>query len=171
MKRVAASVLAGSFCVLTAIPGGRAFAQESAVATVGDRPAVADKPSQQSKQGDEVEALKQTFAEALSSGKAAVNLNYRFEFLQDDNLDLNGQASTLRTTLSYGTKPFRGFLVYLQAENVTNVGLGDHHNNKGWGDSGNGVTDRPVIADPPVTEMLQAFVEYANAGSAIQIGR
>jgi hypothetical protein len=132
---------------------------------------VADKPSQQSKQGDEVEAPKQTFAEALSSGKAAVNLNYRFEFLQDDNLDLNGQASTLRTTLSYGTKPFRGFLVYLQAENVTNVGLGDHHNNKGWGDSGNGVTDRPVIADPPVTEMLQAFVEYANAGSAIQIGR
>jgi hypothetical protein len=112
-----------------------------------------------------------TFAEALSGGKATVNLLYRFESVDDDRFALTGQASTLRTALSYSTKPYHGFRLYLQAENVANVWLSEDHNNIGVGDSGNGVTNRPVIADPPGTEMLQAFVEYANDGSALQLGR
>lgn len=167
MKRVVAIVLAASFCSVIAAPETLAIAQESGSATAAEGRAGAAKATQ----GEETEAPKLTFAEALSGGKAAVSLRYRFEFVDDDNFELNGVASTLRTALSYGTKPFHGLRVYLQAENVTNVGLGDDHNNKGAGDSGNGVTARPVIADPQGTEMLQAFVEYASNGSAVQLGR
>jgi hypothetical protein len=112
-----------------------------------------------------------TLAEALGGGTAAVNLRYRFEFVDEETFELDAQASTLRTALSYGTRPFHGFRVFLQAENVANVGLGDSYDNRGVGDSGNGVIDRPVVADPPGTAMLQAYVEYAAGGSAIQLGR
>ena len=160
MKRVATFALTALCSLLVASQATRVLAQEREPGETA-----------QTSSSDDAAAPKLTFAEALSGGKAAVNLRYRFEFVSDDKFTLDGEASTLRTALSYGTKPFHGFRVYLQAENVTNVGLGDHFNNKGAGDSGNGVTDRPVIVDPPGTEMLQAFVEYANDGSALQLGR
>lgn len=178
MKRVITTVLALSFCLLLAAPGTPAFAQQSdSAAGAADKVVVADDSVEESdeeskeSQSDNAAAPKLTFAEALSRGKSTVNLRYRFESVDDDGFASNGQASTLRTALSYSTKPFHGFRLYLQAENVANVWLGDDHNNIGAGDSGNGVTNRPVIADPPGTEMLQAFVEYANDGSALQLGR
>jgi hypothetical protein len=177
VKRVSAIVLALSSCLLVAAPATSAFAQESgSVAGAADKVVAADKVTESERaskepQGDEAEESKLTFAEALSGGQATVNLRYRFESVDDDSFALTGQASTLRTALGYSTKPFHGFRLYLQAENVVDIWLGDDHNNIGVGDSGNGVTDRPVIADPPGTEMLQAFVEYANDGSALQLGR
>jgi len=178
VKRVAAMILTVLCSLLVAGQGTLALAQESeSKAGVADKIAVSDEATKDSDetptevQSDEAEAPELTFAEALSGGKATVNLRYRFEFVDDDRFDLNGEASTLRTALSYSTKPYHGFRLYLQAENVVDVGLGDSHNNVGAGDSGNGIMDRPVIADPPGTEMLQAFVEYANDGSALQLGR
>ncbi|NKB86810.1 MAG: hypothetical protein GKS06_01120 [Acidobacteria bacterium] len=112
-----------------------------------------------------------SFADALSGGDAAVDLRYRYEFVDEAVFANNGKASTLRTALSYGTQRYRGFRVFLQAENVTDVGWGDDHNNKGFGDSGNGVTDYPVIADPPGTEMLQAYVGYAGGETGVRLGR
>ncbi len=178
MKRAIAIVLTLSFALLLAAPATPAFAQESdSSAEAADKVVAADAAVTKSDetaeepQGDEAEASKLTLAEALSGGKATVNLRYRFESVDDDRFGSTGQASTLRTALSYSTKPFRGFRLYLQAENVANVWLSDDHNNVGAGGSGNGVTDRPVVADPPGTEMLQAFVEYANDGSVLQLGR
>jgi hypothetical protein len=112
-----------------------------------------------------------TLAEALSGGDAAVVLRYRYEFVDQAGFDLNAKASTLRTTLAYGTRPFHGFRLYLQAENVADLGLSGDHNNAGVGDSGNGATDFPVIADPPGTEMLQAYVGYTGGGSTVLVGR
>lgn len=166
--RLLCVVVAGA--VLFALP---ASAQDVESA----RPPVAPVDSSTSEERDEpaqdpeAEEEKPTFAEALSGGRAAVNLRYRFEFVDEDNRALDGRASTLRTTLAYGTRPFHGFRVYLQAENVTNVGFANEHNNRGFGDSANGVTDRPVIADPPGTEMLQAYLEYATGDSTLQLGR
>lgn len=111
------------------------------------------------------------FAEALSSGKTAVNLRYRYEIVDQTGFDLTGYASTLRTTLSYNTKPFRGFSIGLQAENITDIGAADLHNNIGAGDRGNGVGDRPVIADPPGTAMLQAYGQYQAGETLIRLGR
>lgn len=178
MERLIAAVLALSFCLLVAAPGTVALAQDSeSPSSADDKVVTSDEAIEtagetfKESQGDKAEAPELTLAEALSGGKATVNLRYRFESVDDDRFGSSGQASTLRTALSYSTKPFRGFRLYLQAENVANVWLSDDHNNIGAGDSGNGVTNRPVIADPPGTEMLQAFVEYASGGSALQLGR
>ncbi len=48
----------------------------------------------------------------------------------------------------------------LEFENVVNVGFSNDHNNGGVGSLWNGVTDRPVVADPPLTEINQAYLDW-----------
>ncbi len=110
-------------------------------------------------------------AEALSSGRVGVTLRYRYETLDQAGFNRNAFASTLRTTLGYTTKPFNGFSIGLQAESVTDIRASDLHNNIGFGDRGNGIADRPVIADPPGTEMLQAYAQYEAGETLIKLGR
>ncbi len=116
-------------------------------------------------------AKKESLAAALEGGKVALNLLYRFEIVDQKSLAKTAYASKLRTALSYRTKPYKGLSGFLQAENVADVGAADHHNNVGFGDSGNGVTGRPVIADPPGTEMLQAYMQYDADDSTLRLGR
>lgn len=117
------------------------------------------------------EDKKESLVEALKGGKTTVNLRYRLETVDQDNFNLKAYASTLRTTLAYSTRVYKGFKVVLQAENIADIGAEDDHNNVGAGDRGNGITDRPVIADPPGTEMLQAYVQYQSGNSTLKLGR
>ena len=51
-----------------------------------------------------------TLGEALRDGKVGMSLRYRFESVSDDAPAVAAEkahASTLRTTLSYGSAPFR----------------------------------------------------------------
>lgn len=117
------------------------------------------------------EAEQQTFAESLKGGKASINLRYRFETVDQDNFNLDAFSSTLRTTLGYGTKPYKGFKFFVQAESVADIGLENKHNNLGAGDRRNNVIDRPVIVDPPTTEMLQGYAQYQSGDSLVSAGR
>ena len=105
----------------------------------------------------------ETLAEALRKGEYGINLRYRYEHVSDDAEKFdgrNGIASTLRTTIDYRSLSFHGFGFKLQAENVTDIGHGDAHNNLGAGDLWNGVTDRPAIPDPEITEFQQYALRY-----------
>ena len=112
-----------------------------------------------------------TFVEALKGGQVAVDLRYRYEFVDQDGIARQGHASTLRTALGYRTAAFRGFQVYLQAENVTDIGAGDAHNDAGRGGRGNGIVDRPVIPDPSGTDFLQAYVSWTGSDTQVELGR
>ena len=48
----------------------------------------------------------------------------------------------------------------VEFENVVNIGFSNDHNNLGAGSLWNGVTDRPVIADPPITEINQVYLDW-----------
>lgn len=114
-----------------------------------------------------------TFAESLKKGKAKVSLRYRFEAVSDDNPPVSGrdaEASTLRTALRYSSLPYRGFSLFLEAENVSVVG-DDRYNNRGGGSLANGVTDRPVVADPALTEINQAYLSFARGNTTLRAGR
>lgn len=112
-----------------------------------------------------------TFRQALQQGKAFVSLRYRFENVQDHAFDQEANASTLRTTLNYGSAPYRGFSFFLEAENVTTVGNEDGYNNVGAGSLNNGVRDRPVVADPEITEINQAWLELTRGKTDFRVGR
>ena len=115
--------------------------------------------------------IPRTFGDALASGKTTVSLRYRFETVDQDGFDREAEASTLRTTLSYGSAPYRGFRVFLEAENVTAVGDDDGYNNAGADSLNNGVRDRPVVADPEITEILQAYLEWTGGETTLRLGR
>jgi len=102
-----------------------------------------------------------TLGDALTTGDVSLTLRYRLEAVeQPDLFDKDAFASTLRTTLAYRTGRWQGLEVFLELEDVHEIGVQDHARDLGVG-SGNGVTDRPVIADPEGTEVNQAAVIWS----------
>jgi hypothetical protein len=113
-----------------------------------------------------------SFAQSLKDGKATVNLRYRFENVSDDNVpNKDANASTLRTTLNYKSAGYKGFSLFLEAENVAVVGNDETYRNGGAGSLSNGVTDRPVVADPALTNVNQAYLRYESGDTAVAFGR
>ncbi|MFE8071773.1 alginate export family protein [Marinobacteraceae bacterium S3BR75-40.1] len=109
-----------------------------------------------------------SLGDALAQGQSKLDLRYRYEFVdQDGNLD-EGQASTLRTRLTYDTATFRGLSGRLEFDNVTEV-LQDNYNDL----SGDPERQRyAVVADPEYTEVNQAYLDYAApAKTLLRVGR
>jgi len=96
-------------------------------------------------------------------GAFEVNLRLRHERVSQDAFALGARALTLRTALGYRTPARRGFSAYVEFENVRDAGLEDRHANGGAGALSNGVANRPVIGDPALTEVNQAYVRWTGA--------
>ncbi len=88
-------------------------------------------------------------------GTFGLELRYRFAWLEEDAFSDDGYASTLRTGLSYETPGWHDLKAYVQFVDVSNLGAADKHNN-----TQNGVTSRPVEADPEETDTAQLVVRY-----------
>jgi len=133
--------------------------------------AIAESESEGPASGD---AKDSNLVDSLKGGKLSVNLRYRFEYVTDDKPSLNGndaRASTLRTALSYRSKPFRGFGGFVEFENVSVLGE-NTFNNKGAGPRFNGTDNRPVVADVKLTELNQVYFDMtAIQDTSIQAGR
>ena len=101
---------------------------------------------------------------ALTKGKVPLNLRYRYQEA-DEALDDPGRASTLCTTLAYRTGWWKRLAAFAEFEDVRNLGLSNEQKSLGARPLWNGVTDRPVIADPPLTEINQAYLEWKPIGA------
>lgn len=93
--------------------------------------------------------------EAISFGKVTGSTRARYEHVEQENLDNNANASTLRVALGYESKPYHGFSGFLQFEGVFGLNGDDHYRS---GD--NGRTTFPLIADQASVEMNQAYAQY-----------
>lgn len=112
-----------------------------------------------------------TVVEALREGETRLQLRLRFENVGDDDVGpKEARALTLRTALAYETRRYRGWSFLVEAENVTAIG-NDLYNNAGAGSLGNGVRDRPIVADPALTEINQALVSYRLEKTTLTLGR
>jgi len=111
-----------------------------------------------------------TLGEAIREGTFSLGLRYRYENVSDDGLEKEARASTLRTALGYATRPYRGWSFVVEAVNVAELG-NDLYNNAGAGDLANGVTGRPVVADPALTEVSQVFLRFERGGTTATLGR
>jgi hypothetical protein len=110
--------------------------------------------------------------EAVQKGTLSINLRYRYEVVNDDAFILDARASTLRTFLGFETAALRGFSVGIAFEDVTAVGSDTLYNNDGAPGLDNGVTDRPVVADPEITEIDRIYLAYRGWGGAeLRVGR
>jgi len=113
-----------------------------------------------------------TLGEALTKGTLSLKLRYRYEEVDQEGFAEPGRASTLRSTLAYRTLAWHGLAAFAEFEDVRDLGLGGDHNNGGAGSLANGVSDRPVIADPEITELNQGFLDWQPTGGlALRGGR
>lgn len=127
--------------------------------------AFATGPGAHAGQSDDSEENHRNFAKALKEGVVGATFRYRFENVTDDAplvADKDGNASTLRSTLYYRSARFRGFNLFAEVEDVTDIGLEDDHGNGGAGGLSNGVTDRPTVADPDSTEFNQVYLRHSG---------
>jgi hypothetical protein len=120
--------------------------------------------------GAQEEPAPETLRAAFASGKPYVNLRYRFENVDEDGSSKDAHASTLRTVLGWESAGYRGWSIFGEAENVAVLG-NDLYDNRGAGSLSNGVADRPVVADPAITEINQAGVRFRNDDWTMVAGR
>jgi len=94
--------------------------------------------------------------EAFTKGKFNINVRARYEYVEQDNLASESHAGTIRTRFGFTTAPVYGFQGMIEAENITAVD-DDSYNAAG----SNGQPGRPIVADPEVTEINQAWLGYS----------
>ncbi len=108
----------------------------------------------------------ETLAQAITGGEAKLSFRYRAENVHQVGFAKDAFASTLRTKLKYSTGVFKGFSGVLEFDNVTNVGA------TAFNSTVNGKTRFPVIADPEITEVNQAYIAYTGiADTTLMAGR
>ena len=86
---------------------------------------------------------------ALTGGTPTVFLRYRFENVDDDAFDDDASLDSLQTRLGYRTGAVAGVSGYFEFS-ATRHGMVDDV----------GPPDYPVVADPEVTRVNQAFLDY-----------
>jgi len=107
-----------------------------------------------------------TLTEAVSGGKAGLDLRYRFETVEQDGVTNDATASTLRTRLNYATGDYNGFSAFIEFDDV--MALGDVEYNDATG-LATAQTSYPVVADPEGTEVNQAKISYKGVKDTTMI--
>lgn len=105
------------------------------------------------------------FQQAIADGSANVKLRYRYERVDQDNIDKDANASTLLTRLSYKSADYNGFFTELEFDNVTAIG------NENFNSTTNGNSLYPIVADPIGSDFNQAYVGYKTDYFAFTAGR
>jgi len=108
-----------------------------------------------------------SIADAVTSGKTKINLNLRYETVDQDNALKDANALTLRTRLTYETGTISGFSSLVEFEDSRTVlGTDDYNNTTG---KNTGVYS--VIADPETTELDQFLLQYKQGSFKAKLGR
>lgn len=107
----------------------------------------------------------ETLADAFTQGKANLSTRTRFEWVKDDGFKEKAEALTNRTVFGYKTAETMGFVAGLEFENVFH--LADEHYNSGTTGHGNAKTQYPTVADPDLTQVNQAYLDWKG----LKLGR
>jgi hypothetical protein len=107
------------------------------------------------------------FFAALHDGEGHVAFRYRFEYVDQDGLDEQAMASTLRTAIGYQTLQYRKLDFYIEMTNVADVGSGPYTR------PGDALPPEkyPVVADPLISRVNQSFLRWSNEYGAVKGGR
>jgi len=97
-----------------------------------------------------------TLNDAIVNGKFDINLRYRFEYVDQGGFTKDARASTLRAAVGYGTDGWHGLSAYLGVQGVLAVG------NDLYNSTVNGRTAYPVVADPEVFDLWQAYLQWVS---------
>ena len=83
-----------------------------------------------------------------------LNARYRLEVVDQDGSDRSAVASTLRLRAGVRTAAWNGLSALVEGEAILRLGP------KHYNDTVNGVTDRPIVADPSDILLNQAYLKW-----------
>ena len=104
---------------------------------------------------------------AATESKTKLNVNLRYESVDQDNALKDASALTLSTRLNYTSATVNGFTGVVEFEDSRVVAGVDDYNDT----NGKNAGVYSVIADPESTEVDQAFVQYKADEFTAKIGR
>jgi hypothetical protein len=110
--------------------------------------------------GDQVTS----FSDAISKGKATLSFRYRYERVDQDGIEENARASTLRTRLGLESAGYRDWKFGLEFNNVTVIGSERYNSTR------NGLIQYPVVADPDGTVVNRVYMVFSPGKSALVLG-
>lgn len=90
----------------------------------------------------------------VADGTVNLNLRYRYEYVDQDGIDKDANASTLRSRLSFTSASYQGVSFLAEFDDVSYIGDDDFNSTE------NGETQYPVVADPKGTQINQAWLKY-----------
>jgi hypothetical protein len=97
--------------------------------------------------------------DAIAKGKFNLNVRLRYEYVEQDGIAAitdDSHAPTVRTRFGYTTAPLYGFQAMIEGEDIRALGSEKNFNAAGSNDQ----NQKPVVADPPTTELNQAWLSY-----------
>ncbi len=97
--------------------------------------------------------------DALAQGKFNLNVRLRYEQVDEEGvaaITKNAYAPTVRTRFGFTSAPLYGFQGMLEGVNVSALGPESNYNAAG----SNKQAARPVVADPRLTRLDQAWLSY-----------
>ncbi len=101
---------------------------------------------------------------ALSESTVKLSFRARYEGVDQDGIDDNASALTLKSRITANTGSFKGLSAGVEVDNVTDII--DNYNS-----TSNGETDYPVVADPTGTDVNQLFLKYSTENFSATAGR
>ncbi|MDA8962297.1 alginate export family protein [Congregibacter sp.] len=101
----------------------------------------------------------------VSDGSIALDLRYRYEFVDEDGFDESAKASLLRTRLILKSGKVGRVSAYLEIDDIRSMGVEDYNSTE------NGKTQYPTIADPEGTEVNEAWFRYSTEDLDATLGR
>jgi len=101
----------------------------------------------------------------VKDGKTNVDFRYRYEGVEQEGIDNNATANTLRTRLTFQSGTINNFSFKLEMDDSRPV------SSETYNSGTNGNTDYPVVADPKGTDLNQAYLKYQNGGFSALGGR
>jgi hypothetical protein len=106
------------------------------------------------------------FSATETEAKATIDLNLRYESVDQDNALKDASALTLRTRLNYTSASYNGFSGVVEFEDSRQIASVDNYNDA-VGNNG----EYSVVADPETTELDQAYVQYKQGKITAKVGR
>lgn len=108
------------------------------------------------------------FTDALTGGKATVDLRVRYEGVDQTTAD--GEALTARTRIGYMTGDLNGLTGFIEMSDTSS--LSDRQNFKvPFGPDSNPISPKSVILDPSITTLNQSWLAYQLGKTTLKAGR
>lgn len=111
------------------------------------------------------DGLGDNIASAVKWGSTALQMRYRYEYVDQDGIKNPANASTLKTRFTWNSGVVNGFKGIFEVDNVTSIG------SERYNSTVNGNTTYPTVADPEETVVNQIALNYAGSNWSTLIGR